>query len=310
MPRTTTTDTSIRVSGEEHGQRLDRFLAARFSSCGLRGWRRLCEDGGVLVNGRPAAPALKVLEGQSVIVVSGFLQNASSSASRLEPSLVTLTPDLAAVCKPVGMHSASLAGRTDPSVESLLAAGALAPPVGGFSPLLLNRLDRGTSGLLMVARSDRGAALWREAEDAGMVDKRYLALVHGLPEAPLLIRTRLDTANRSRSKALAEETPDPLRHTSVEPLCALDPEALQRLGLDTAMPVGLVACRIRKGARHQIRAHLACSGYPLVGDTAYGSPCREPFFLHHNAIALPGFSAHTPAPWAEKGAIPQDVSIR
>ena len=297
MPRTITTDTSVQVNRDEHGQRLDRFLAARFSSCGLRGWRRLCEGGGVLVNGRTGAPGVKLLEGQSVTIVSGLLPDRTSSALCPTPFPVTLTSDLAAVCKPSGMHSAALSGRADSSVESLLATGTLVPPVDGFSPTLLNRLDYGTSGLLMVARSDRGIALWREAEDAGMVDKRYLALVHGLPETSLLIRIGLDTANRSRSKALAEETPDPLRHTAVEPLGSLDREALKRIGLNTAIRVGLVACRIRKGARHQIRAHLAWAGYPLIGDTAYGSPCHEPFFLHHSEIILPAFSAHTPAPW-------------
>lgn len=309
MLRTTTTETVIRVSPEDAGLRLDRFLAARFSSCGLRGWRRLCENGHVLVNGRPAPPALKLAESHTVSVSEHAFTALSPSTSCLQPAVITATEDLAAVYKPSGMHSAAITGSTVSSVESLLESKELLQPTSGFAPQLLNRLDFDTSGLLMLARSPQGKAQWLTAENAGTVEKYYIALVHGLPEERLEIRVALDTANRVLSKPLEHDSPSPLRSTAVVPVCMLSERSLRTLGLP-AQDVGLVACRIRKGARHQIRAHLAWRGHPLVGDTLYGSPHPGPFFLHHGIIALPAFSAESPAPWGieELATLPANLS--
>lgn len=297
MSRTTTTERVFIVPGEAGGQRLDRFVARVAPELGLRGSRRACE-GRVLVNGRPATAVLKVLEGMCVTLLEGPTPEPEGA-----PTVVHCTDTFAAVFKPCGWHCARLAGGAHSSLEELLERGSLIPRQRGQTPQLLNRLDKETSGLVMIARTAEASQRWHEAEDAGLVDKRYLALCHGLPSASLVLDAPLDTDQRVKTR-ISRQTHtavDPLRSTLVEPIALLTPLADPMWGpladVPPSIPVGLVRCRIRKGARHQIRVHLASAGFPLLGDTLYGSPVPGPFFLHHERLALPDFSAQCSPLW-------------
>lgn len=204
--------------------------------------------------------------------------------------VVERTDLFAAVYKPGGVHSAAIAGKDDLSVEAALPA--LFPDA---VPVLLNRLDFPTSGLLLVAFGPDGAETYRASEEAGGVRKFYLAVVHGRLDGMISVRNRLDTDDRPRTRTLAEEDADARRWTSVNALA-------HNHDRDTT----LVRCLIMKGARHQIRAHLASLDHPIVGDTLYGDPDavtggesgREPVLhLHHQRIELPGFCAEADPPW-------------
>nr|GBO95227.1 ribosomal large subunit pseudouridine synthase D [Nitratidesulfovibrio sp. HK-II] len=233
---------------------------------------------------------------------------------------------LVALYKPGGLHSAAIAGSVAPCVEARLPALLGKGPEHEGFPRLLNRLDGPTSGILLAARTPQAAQRFHAAEDSGQVAKTYLALVHGTLVQPVTVRRALDTANRATTRVLPDDTPDPLRHTEVMPLGTMN-------AMGAALPCGenatagaslsntpctLVRCVIRKGARHQIRAHLAALGHPIVGDVRYGG-CAEAegnlpaapspaarqavphaaptLYLHHARTELPGFRAACPPPW-------------
>lgn len=235
---------------------------------------------------------------------------------------------------------AGLAGEPELADLADLAASDASRPMPGAEgatgfPRLLNRLDGPTSGILLAARTPQAADLFHAAENSGQATKTYLALVHGVLHGPATMRRALDTANRATTRVLPQDTPDTLRHTGVTPLGVMQAEeraeGTSDVGdtarHDTAMPVApgtpctLVRCVIRKGARHQIRAHLAALGHPIVGDTRYGTPdgtgttapmpppmppdaprtacplAPATLFLHHARIELPGFRAACAPPW-------------
>ena len=266
------------VPGKSDGCRLDKALADLAPGTGLRGRRRLIEDGRVLLEGKPAKPGTKVRAGQRVQLLPG-----QSAAPELPP-IVAQNTDFAALAKPAGLHSAALAGRTAPSAEAVLPE--LFP---GCGATLVNRLDNPTSGLLMVALHPEAAARYRDYEDAGRITKTYFALVAGCLADEVLADAALDIANRKRTRVLAGPDPDPLRHTRLVPL-------EYRAELDQT----LVRAVIRKGARHQIRAHLAGLGHPIVGDALYGEQGESGGLrLHHGRIELPGFSAEFEPDWIE-----------
>ena len=191
---------------------------------------------------------------------------------------------MAALFKPAGVHSEAIAGRPGLSAQACLP---LFWP-GRFAQLV-NRLDQPTSGLLLVALTPEAAAAYRTQEDEGRVEKAYVALVRGRVERPFTIRRAMDAHDRKRVRVLDAETDDALRHTRVEPLRGMP-------DLDATIVRALIA----KGARHQIRAHLAAAGAPIVGDELYGAGGeRGGLYLHHFRVALPGFQAAAPPDWPQ-----------
>lgn len=292
--------------------RLDRFLneeaADADHAMGLRGWRRLCASGRVLVNTRPAGAEYKLRAGQSVTVLPASAAGHAAVGDALFAAVrcVAQAADLAAVYKPSGVHSTHLAGGSAPSLAAWLRRAV--PPLvlpssldPSFVPCLLNRLDGMTSGLVVVARSAHGRELWRAAEREGRVDKWYLAVVTGRLEKPLRLRARLDTADRARTRLVDADDPNPVRHTEVRPIGVMRGDEARRLfcAVPDAAELTLVVCRIHKGARHQIRAHLAGVGYPLYGDERYGGPAVEAgqALLHHARLESPDLNAVCPPDW-------------
>ncbi len=299
---------SFRVPEEAQGWRLDKALglllaspspeqeAARpglfaLADLGLRARRRLCDRSLVLVNGKPGIPGLKLRAGQEIIILP---DPEGAAIPEDAPSLVYKDGGIAALYKPAGMHTAALAGSLSPSLETLL--GDLLPSEEeGYASRLLNRLDAPTSGLVLASCTDGGERRWYRAERIGNTDKLYLALIEGQPLYDFTVARRLDTDTRNKTRVRHTDDPDPVRHTDVTllaPLTAGDVPGLVESD-DPDAPLMLVGCRIRKGARHQIRAHLAAAGHPLAGDSLYGAelPCPSGFLLHHGRVSLPDFQA-------------------
>ena len=315
--------------------RLDAALALLFPGMGLRGRRRLCESGSVLVNGKPARPSRKVFAGDELRVLGPSLQDGSGGSCCgivFVPDVIARNARFAALLKPAGMHSEGLAGGGGMSLESGLAAA-----LPGFaSPRLLNRLDCATSGLVMAAANGDAESEWSEHQDAGRIDKRYLAVVCGACGGSFAITGRILSSNPRMVRTAEEPDPDPRRHTFVRAIAAVRPGDLPEFaaGLPRDLSMTLVECRIAKGARHQIRAHLASAGLPILGDIKYGGvpilpsagalapknvpgvapappdahcPGGERFLLHHWRIAFPGFSAESLPEWMP-GNIPSPAA--
>lgn len=314
---------NITVLPEENDARLDHVLERLLPGMGLRGRRRLCELGLAQVNGRPAPASRKVRAGDVVSIPDDETDRTPAPRPRTEserrPSLrpdgkkdaddevrlIRRSAHLAALYKPAGMHSESLAGKPGISVQALMA------DLLGQPARLMNRLDFPTSGLVAAALDATGEQQYRRAQEDGHTEKRYLTLLEGSLFHDRLVAQRLLLKNRSRVLVELAPHPDPRRHTAVHPLAVMDGADvirrlhLQEYGWQGAVPsfVTLAGCIILKGARHQIRAHCSALGFPLLGDRRYGAgfgPAGEEderFFLHHARLRMPTFEAFVPAPW-------------
>jgi len=259
--------------------RLDKVLMEILPDSSLRFRRRLCDENRVQVDGKSRKPGYKVLSAQELVIKG---ESRSMSYEQLGLSVVKTTGLFAAVFKPSGVHSAAISGKDTPSVESVLSE--LFP---GTTPILLNRLDYLTSGLLAVALNKDGEKAYQAMENAGEIKKFYIATIQGRLDGLVSIKNTLDTADRKKTRVMEEDDSDGRRWTVVEVL-SHDHES------DTTQ----VRCLIMKGARHQIRAHLASIGHPIVGDPLYGEAADEDvMLLHHQRIEFVGFSAEIKAPF-------------
>lgn len=279
-----------RIPASCHNQRLDQALALLLPDMGLRGRKRAIQEGRVLLDGKPAPKGLRVQEGQ----VLSLLRGGDTAIPQEDVAILARNQDFAALYKPAGLHSAALAGGGGHSLEEQLPR-----LFQGLVVHLLNRLDRPTSGILLAGLSPGAPDRYRELEDAGQVDKRYLAVLLGELRTSCVVKNELDTARRAQTRVRDGEA-GPLRWTRISPL------AHERR--DT-MDLTLVEARIRKGARHQIRAHCAHLGHPILGDVLYGPAPRGQegqkqdetrLYLHHGSVALPGFRAQYLPPWLEE----------
>jgi len=289
------------VPEELNGVRLDASLSLFLPEAGVRIRRRLFETHTVLVNGIPRSKGYTVRTGEQILLVKKTIKEVadetqeSDIATKLLEQLYIVHEDAhyAAIYKPCGLHTASIAGKNSASLEaSLPALFAGQATENNTPPILVNRLDCLTSGMVIAAKSEAAASMFRQLEDAGALEKIYLLLVHGSVPAPLSVTNKLDMAKRKVTKVLPEADSDPLRHTTFLPL------------LETTVPnapsqtATLLLAAISKGARHQIRAHIASKGFPIVGDPLYGA---EQFstpaegvplmYLHHYQVEIGSFSA-------------------
>lgn len=262
------------------GVRLDKILVEMLPESSLRLRRRLCDDGRVTVAEKVRKPGYKVRGGQQVHLSQG--ESDSMSIEQLGLSVVKQVGMFGAVYKPSGVHSAAIAGKDDACVESALPI--LFPDA---SPILLNRLDYLTSGLLLVALSKDGEKAYHAMEDAGEIKKFYLANVQGRLDGLVSVKNALDTDDRKKTRVLDEDERDIRRWTDVTVVSH-----------DHDTDTTVVRCLIMKGARHQIRAHLAGIGHPIVGDPLYGDGGEgDALMLHHQRIEFSGFSAEFKAPF-------------
>ncbi|MDC0336190.1 pseudouridine synthase [Pseudodesulfovibrio sp.] len=261
------------VSASLDGARLDKVLLEIMPDSSLRLRRRLCDEERVLVDDRPRRPGYKVRPGQRLDIKGASVK---MSLNDLGLYMVKQAGMFAAVFKPGGVHSASIAGKDAPSVEALLPD--MFPEA---TPVLLNRLDYLTSGLLLVGLSQDGVKVYHDLEEAGKIKKFYYATIQGRLDGLVSIKRALDTDDRKKTRVLDEDDGDARRWTDVKVLSH-----------DHDRDTTEVRCLIMKGARHQIRAHLASIGHPIVGDPLYGDGKEgDVLRLHHQRVEFSGFSA-------------------
>jgi 23S rRNA pseudouridine1911/1915/1917 synthase len=263
------------------GVRLDKFLAEATQS-GRRSTRALIRDGAVRVDGHHCAASTKLVAGQTVSVES--MDTAAGDSVDAPPLLPTLDVlaegrDWLAIDKPAGVHS--VAGRSGNSMADLLIQEF--PQAGSVSTSsrdggLVNRLDRDTSGVLLAARDRESWLELRSAFAEHAVTKHYLALVAGTVKAPLTVDQPL-ARRRSRVRR-------PHRGEKSYPaLTTFHP-------LETSEHWSLVLATMRTGVTHQIRAHAALSGFPILGDLKYGDQVGPPggrsgHLLHALRLVVP-----------------------
>jgi 23S rRNA pseudouridine1911/1915/1917 synthase len=259
----------LTVSTAAAGERLDRFIATHLGS---RAAAERAVEAGVLVDGRPRPKSYR-LEGGERVQLAGPVE-APRAAPPPPPAIVFQDEHLAVVDKPAGLVVHAGAGHAGDTLVD-----ALADLVGGGEPDrpgIVHRLDRDTSGLLVVARSDEAHDRLTDLVRRRGLDRAYIALVRGRPASR---SGRIEAAiGRDRDDptrvSLDTDTPrDAVTHFEVERLLAA--HALLRVRLET-------------GRMHQIRVHLAAIDLPVVGDPVYGvpDPTLGRQFLHAARLAF------------------------
>ena len=282
-----------------NGQRLDAALAALFPLLGLRGRRRLWKERLVLVDGIARFPAFRLYGGETLRLVpkrpAGAKQDAFAVYSDDPPRLLARRGDIFFLYKPRGLHTEKLAGSSNSSLADML--GRIVPDVPFAG--LLTRLDRDTSGIVLAAADADAALHWRQLENAGGVEKRYLAVLEGRLDDDRLARNALAFTKTRRTRVLDADGPV-LRHTRMRPLAYFHTADAPELasGYPDGASFTVALCSIAKGARHQIRAHAAHVGRPLAGDALYGARSGASYFLHHCHIQWPGGQASCAPPWS------------
>ena len=262
--------------------RLDAFLHEALPGSSRRLVRRLIAAGEVRVNGRPARKGTRLRPGDRVTAPD--LPGTLAPEPGLPVSIVYEDVQLVVLDKPGGMPSHAL----DPRQRGTAAAFVLArhpetARVGDpLAPGLVHRLDTGTSGLLVAARTAAAHARVRAALRAREVEKRYLAVVAGDAHALDGVHLRLPLAHDPRDRRRMIPAVPGLRAWPAE----------TRFTVRTTRPGrSLVEATITTGVTHQVRVHLAHAGHPVLGDIIYGgAPAGLPtgrHALHASALTLP-----------------------
>ncbi|MGH7540735.1 MAG: RluA family pseudouridine synthase [Gemmatimonadota bacterium] len=294
--------TELHVPAALAGERVDRALAT------LTGWSRaeigrLCAGGDVLVGGRPV-PKSRRLAADEVVELLAEPEVAGPPAP--EPHVVVAVrhadDDVIVVAKPAGLVVHPGAGHPGGTlVNGLLARFPELAGVGEPArPGIVHRLDRDTSGLMVVARSARAYDALVDALARRAVDREYQALVWGRLDAPRgAIDAPIGRSSARRTRMAVREGGRDAR-TSYAVLHAYDDPT-----------VSLLACRLETGRTHQIRVHLAAIGHPVVGDAPYqGARASLPLdrpFLHATALSFAHPVSGDPLHFEE--ALPHELAV-
>ena len=263
---------SISVPQEDAGKRLDQFLTAQLPETSRARVQQLISEKQVTVNDAPARASLRLRGGERIAILGPVpLAPLRAVAEDIPLDIAYEDDDLAVVNKPAGMMVHAGAGASDDErnrgtlVNALLNRfGKLSGVGGGLRPGIVHRLDKATSGLIVVAKNDEAHRRLAAQFSRRQVKKTYIALVHGWlkqDRGTLSSSISRDRVRRTRMTTRRSGGREAITH--YETKRRID----SRFGKLT-----LLELRIDTGRTHQIRVHLASLGHPVVGDTLYGAP--------------------------------------
>ena len=262
---------TVTVAPEHAGGRLDRVLAAQMKDFSRSRLKTLILAGQVSIEGRTVRdPAAEVNSGQSVTIALPPPEPAKPAAERIPLYIFYEDDALVVIDKPAGLVVHPAAGHASGTLVNALIAhcGDSLSGIGGVKrPGIVHRLDKDTSGLMVVAKTDRAhkhlSAQFAEKRE-GPLERGYLALVWGAPDRPHgIVDAPLERHPHAREKrAVRAGGREAVTHWQV----------VERYrGADGKPVAALLACQLETGRTHQVRVHLAHIGHPIMGDESYAA---------------------------------------
>jgi len=291
---------TLTVPPESRSTRLDQWLVSQLPDVSRVRIQQLIEQKKILINGKTPKPSMKLRGGEEILITGAVeLPPLKAFAEDIPLDVVYEDESIAVINKPAGMsvHAGSgkgEAGNRGTMVNALLHRFNQLSEIGGeLRPGIVHRLDKETSGLVLVAKSDVAHRKLAEQFSRREVKKTYIALVHGWPRMTKgTIRAAIsrDPVRRARMTTRQSSTRRPGRD-------AITHWQVTRQIEGAYGKFSLLEVKIETGRTHQIRVHLASIGHPVVGDTLYGAPRPKSYggtapevaslernFLHASAI--------------------------
>jgi len=285
----------IELVAYEAGSRLDSYVAARCPQLSRSHVQRLTDDGFVTVNGRASKSGYKIREGDRIVVDVPDPQPIAPQPEDIPLSIVYEDDDVLVIDKPTGLTVHPAPGHSEHTLVNAILAHCPALSINGsIRPGIVHRLDKDTSGVMMIAKNDAAQRDLSSQIKERTVLKQYTVLVHGrvtpdkgVIEAPM----GRDPSNRKRMAVVDSGREARTRYSVIKYFKGY---TLLEVTLDT-------------GRTHQIRVHLSALGFPVVGDGVYGkkSDIAARQFVH---AARLGFNLPSNGKWAEFTApLPHDL---
>jgi 23S rRNA pseudouridine1911/1915/1917 synthase len=257
----------ITVSSQQKPIRLDRYLICQGLNISRNRIQNLIQSGNITVNGRRAVPSYLVRPGDQVHLrqEAGPLKRSRPKAEDIPLEVIFEDRDLMVVNKPAGMVVHPAAGNYSGTLVNALLhhSNQLSDAGDGQRPGILHRLDKDTSGLLLVAKSDQAHAVLARQMGARQITRRYQALAWGLMEEPE------GTINAPIGRSAFDR-----KKMDVSAIRGRDAVTNYRV-LGEYRIASHLELKLETGRTHQIRVHLKHLGHPIVGDAAYGGAGKQ-----------------------------------
>ena len=281
---------------EASGQRLDKYLAEEIADLSRSRIKELVQAGEVLVNSKKSKVSYKVQKGDLIQVTVLPLEPLALESENIPLEIVYEDEDVIVVNKPQGMVVHPAAGHPSHTLVNALLYHTrdLADSPEGFRPGIVHRIDKDTSGLLMVAKNAAARESLEKQLAAKSNKRQYLAIVHGnFAEEEGTIDAPIGRNPKDRKQmAVVEKGKSAVTHFKV---------------LEQYQGYSLVECRLETGRTHQIRVHMAYIGHPLAGDPLYGprkTLAGHGQFLHAKTL---GFEQPSTGEWLEFSVQPPEI---
>ncbi len=265
---------------DKAGVRLDRFVSEKYPELSRTLAKKLIADGHITVNDQPAKASLKLNTGDRLTVIIPPATPAPPAAENIPLDILYEDKDLLVIDKPAGLTAHPAPGHPGHTVVNAVLAHLPSLPDSGdlMRPGIVHRLDRGTSGLMLIAKNKQALSNLKDQFKERSVKKAYLVLVkghlspeNGVIDAPI----GRDPRNRKRMAVVASR-----RESRTEYRVIRYPEGYSLLEVMT-----------ETGRTHQIRVHLSAIGHPVIGDATYGAKSaflgRQFVHAHRLGFRLP-----------------------
>ena len=249
----------------EDGKRIDAYLSEKLEDTSRVAIQRLLANDKILINGKKVKPSYKVQQGDTIQVEEEVPVESSLKAQNIPLDIIYEDDDIIVVNKPKGMVVHPANGNPDGTLVNAvmdICKDSLSGIGGEIRPGIVHRLDKDTSGIIIIAKNDKAHIHLSEQIKAHKVKKTYIALVRGIvKENEATINMPIGRSEKDRKKmAVTKKGKEAITHFKV----------LERYDKYTLLKVN-----IETGRTHQIRVHLSQIGYPIVGDEIYSNGKNE-----------------------------------